>query len=160
MTVCSRTTQSADIRGCSTGTRRCSGGQVRLWDHFYLLFRLDSQIPFFCGDLVFCRMLGHEKAVEKAKENIEKSFLVVGTLEEMDKTIMVMECVMPEYMKGLVEMNKQTNIHKHSKHDKVIPLSSKARVVMKSRLSKEYELYEFVQEKLEKQFRECGKRQL
>ena len=96
-------------------------------------------------------MLGHAKAVEKAKENIEKSFMVVGTLEEMDKTIMVMECVMPDYMKGLIEMNQQTNIHKHSKHDKVIPLSSKAREVMKSRLSKEYELYDFVKEKLEKQ---------
>ena len=98
--------------------------------------------------------------MEKAKENIEKSFLVVGTLEEMDKTIMVMECIMPEYMKGLVEMNQQTDIHKHSKHDKVIriPLSMQARKVMKARLSKEYELYEFVKNKLEEQFRECKRR--
>ena len=76
-------------------------------------------------------------------------------MEEMDKTIMVMECIMPEYMKGLVELNKQTDIHRHSKHDKVIPLSSKAREVMKARLSREYELYEFVKNKLERQFREC-----
>ena len=98
--------------------------------------------------------------MEKAKENIEKSFLVVGTLEEMDKTMTVMECIMPEYMKGLDGMNQQTDIHKHSKHDKVIrtPLSMQAREVMKARLSKEYELYEFVKNKLEEQFKECARR--
>ena len=76
-------------------------------------------------------------------------------MEEMDKTITVMECIMPEYMKGLLELNKQTDIHRHSKHDKVIPLSNKARDVMKARLSREYELYEFVKNRLERQFREC-----
>ena len=98
-------------------------------------------------------------AVEKAKENIEKSFLVVGTLEQMDKTVQVMECIMPEYMQGLVEMKQQTDIHKHSKHGKVIPMSSKAREVMMARLGKEYELYEFVKERLERQFRECQRGQ-
>eukprot|EP00092_Neocalanus_flemingeri_P061716 GFUD01074283.1.p1 GENE.GFUD01074283.1~~GFUD01074283.1.p1 ORF type:complete len:192 (+),score=62.62 GFUD01074283.1:1-576(+) len=121
------------------------------------LFRLDSQIPFFCGDSDLCLSLGHENAVEKAKENIEKSFLVVGTLEEIDKSIMVMQSIMPEYMTGLVTLNQQPHPHKHSMHGKVIPISSKAREVMKARLSREYELYEFVRNRLERQFRECNK---
>ena len=82
---------------------------------------------------------------------------MVGTLEEMDKTVTVMECVMPEYMRGLVELNNQTDIHKHSKHEKFLPLSNQAREVMRARLSKEYELYEFVQERLERQYKKCNK---
>ena len=83
----------------------------------------------------------------------------MGTLEEMDKTIMVMECIMPDYMKGLVGMKNQTDIHKHSKHGKVAPLSIKAREVMAGRMVNEYKLYEFVKERLERQFRECKRRE-
>ena len=57
---------------------------------------------------------------------------------------------MPEYLKGLVEMDKKTDFHKRDKHENVVPLSSEAREVMKERLENEYKLYEFVKETLNK----------
>ena len=124
--------------------------------------RMDSQIPFFCGDSLECRTLGNPDALEQAKRNIEESFLIVGTLESLDKSFAVMECLMPQQMKGLVELHKNLDLHvqPHSEREykKVVPLSDAARAVMKERLKPEYELYQFVQDKLERQYKECVKK--
>ena len=45
--------------------------------------------------------------------NIERRFVVVGVLEQLDKTVEVMECLMPSAMKGLVESYKNSNVHKY-----------------------------------------------
>ena len=78
-------------------------------------FDLDSQIPFLCGDTEECRTLGHSAAVNMTITNIEKSFLVVGVLEQLEKTVTVMECLMPSIMKGLVESFRNSNVHKYQK---------------------------------------------
>ena len=41
----------------------------RFSQHFS--FRMDSIIPFFCGDTEDCRTLGSEKALRTAKTNIK-----------------------------------------------------------------------------------------
>jgi hypothetical protein len=73
---------------------------------------LDSQIPFLCGDSKECRTLGHPEAVKMTIANIERSFVVVGVLEQLDKTVEVMECLMPSVMNGLVESYRNSNVHK------------------------------------------------
>ena len=120
---------------------------------------MDSQIPYFCGDSVECRTFGNPKAVEQAKKNIEEHFLVVGTLSSLAVSHLVMECLMPDQMQGLAEMHKKGDLHVHSQHKKVLPLSKEARKVMEERMKPEYELYTFVQERLEKQYSECLKMQ-
>ena len=62
---------------------------------------------------------------------------------------------MPDQMKGLAEMHKKGDLHVHSEHKKAAHLSDEARVVMRERMKPEYELYEFVKSRLEKQFHEC-----
>ena len=121
---------------------------------------MDSQIPFFCGDSVECRTLGNPTALEQAKKNIEDNFLMVGTLESLEKSFVVMECLMPEQMKGLVELHKNSDLHINSGNKTVVhdPLTDEARAVMKDRLKPEYELYQFVQDRLERQYKECVKK--
>ena len=116
---------------------------------------MDSQIPFFCGDSFKCLNLGHPEAPEITIQSIEKNFLVVGTLYQMDKSVAVMECLIPEYMTGLVDLKRRFMIHKHSKHKNVVPLNSTARNIMKERLKNEYVVYDYVRERLERQYREC-----
>ena len=116
---------------------------------------MDSQIPYFCGDSIECRRFGSKKAIEQAKKNIEEHFLMVGTLESLDKSHFVMECLMPQEMKGLDEMHRKGDLHVHSEHKKTVPLSDEAKTVMRERLQPEYELYNFVQERLEKQYIQC-----
>ena len=75
-------------------------------------FDLDSQLPFLCGDSEECRTLGHPQAVARTIANIEHSFLVVGVLEQLEKTVTVLECLMPSTMKGLVEAYRNSNVHR------------------------------------------------
>ena len=42
----------------------------RFSQHFS--FRMDSIIPFFCGDTVECRTLGSKEALRRAKINIKE----------------------------------------------------------------------------------------
>ena len=87
---------------------------------------------------------------------------MVGTLESLDKSFAVIECLMPEQMKGLVKLHKKLDLHvqphPESKYKKVVPLSDEARAIMKERLRPEYELYQFVQDRLERQYKECVKK--
>ena len=121
---------------------------------------MDSQIPYLCGDTQECLTLGHPEAPEKTIENIEKNFLVVGTLEEMDKTYAVMECLVPEYLSGLVDLKNSLMVKFRSKHKKVTSLNSTARKVVKERLGSEYIVYNYVKERLEKQYKKCKKQGL
>ena len=123
-----------------------------------LLIRMDSQITFFCGEDVECLFLGNPEALRIAKENIQKHFIVVGLLEDLDKTHMVMECLMPEKMQQLGREHRRKELHVHSVHKVSQGLSEEAALVMRERLSLEYELYNFVKERLEIQYQECMKR--
>ena len=118
---------------------------------------MDSQIPYFCGDSQECRTFGNPTALELAKKNIEDIFLMVGSIDSLDKSHVVMECLMPDQMQGLVEMHKKGDLHVHSEHKKVVALSDEAREVMEKRMKPEYELYKFVQERLQRQYSDCIK---
>jgi len=82
---------------------------------------------------------------------------MVGALESLDKSHFVMECLMPEQMQGLAEMHKKGDLHVHGEHKKTVPLSEEAGKVMRERLQPEYELYNFVQDRLERQYEQCLK---
>ena len=78
----------------------------------------------------------------------------------MDKTFAVMECLIPEYLAGLVDLKRRLMIHKHSKHKRVVAINSRARKVMKERLKSEYVVYDYVKERLERQYIECQEKGL
>ena len=88
----------------------------RFAQEFINNFRADSQIPYFCGDSEVCRTIGSREALEKAKENIKKNFMMVGVLEELDKTHLVLECLKPNLFNGLSDQHKRQNLHVHSQH--------------------------------------------
>lgn len=119
---------------------------------------MDSQIPFFCGEDLECLFLGNREALRIAKENIQKHFIVVGTLEDLDKTHVVMECLMPERLSQLRREHRRQNLHVHSQHKSAQSLSAEAERVLRERLSLEYELYTFVTQRLEAQYQECRRK--
>ena len=55
-------------------------------------------------------------------------------------------------------MHKKGDLHVHSEHKKVVPLSDEARIVMEERMKPEYDLYQFVQDRLDRQYQECTNR--
>ena len=62
---------------------------------------------------------------------------------------------MPDQMQGLAEMHKKGDLHVHSEHKKVVPLSDEARILMEVKMKAEYHLYQFVQDMLDRQYEEC-----
>ena len=47
---------------------------------------------------------GNQRALQQAKQNIEKWYPVVGVLESMNKTLAIMEKTVPEYFSGVSDI--------------------------------------------------------
>ena len=63
-----------------------------------------SQVQFFCGNDDDCRVFASQKASQRAKENIEKYYTVVGILEEITESLVVFERFIPQYFKNATNM--------------------------------------------------------
>ena len=135
-----------------------------------------DMIPYFCGNYEFCRHR-NRKALELAKNNILHHFTFVGILEEFDKTLFLLEKLVPEVflVKNNINANhdslKNQNINNlkdfyHSQHfqdvlnnaqssktaDKPVKEPEWVREYLREKLQVEMELYEFVRELLFKKY--------
>ena len=57
------------------------------------------QTMFFCGHSDDCTGFNTEIAMKKAMEHVEKHYAVVGILEDMNKTLTVLEHYVPRFFK-------------------------------------------------------------
>ncbi|XP_055387168.1 heparan sulfate 2-O-sulfotransferase pipe-like [Condylostylus longicornis] len=64
------------------------------------------QIIQFCGNYKPCWEFGSPLAVQMAKDNVERNFAVVGTWEDPEITLTVLEHYIPKYFKGALELYK------------------------------------------------------
>ena len=120
-------------------------------------FRLDSQIPYFCGSDDNCLTFGDPKASQKAIESIEKNFVVVGIMEEMNKSVAVMECLIPDFLTGFMKIRTRFSANFHKAHKNNVPLNNSAREEMENRMANEYVVYNYVKQRLNEQYLECVK---
>ena len=125
--------------------------------------------PYFCGHNRFCNKYGSQKALQQAKSHIEQWYPVVGILEMHKETYEVMENEMPHFFKGLSKLGRwELIVDFISKNAKIIisasgtvknkgilrqEISKEATIVLKGRLVEEYELYNFAQQRLQKQYK-------
>ena len=56
-------------------------------------------IPYFCGNDNFCQ-IPTKRALNAAMENVRKSYLLVGILEDYDRFWKLGEVLMPRFFKG------------------------------------------------------------
>jgi len=149
-------TRSKNINDCveQNHTECAYRGTLPRW---HKQFEMDSQIPFLCGDSEVCRTMGHSEAVNTTIRNIEANYLMVGVLEMLEETVVVMECLMPDMMNGLVETFHHTNVHKKSSHAAMpaAVMTSSTRQLMRNRLEPEYQVYNYVKERLLRQYEAC-----
>ncbi len=54
----------------------------------------------FCGHDYYCAEFNSERALRQAKENVERYYSVVGVIEEVNKTLAVLEAAIPEVFSG------------------------------------------------------------
>ena len=62
---------------------------------------------YFCGHDPECSQLGNPAALQKAKENVDRHFVVVGVLEKLEESLAVLEDKLPEYFSGVSEVYRE-----------------------------------------------------
>ncbi len=141
-------------------------------------FHIDDQSltvifqPHLCGYSQDCSTTGSKTALKQAKANIDEWYPVVGVLEDLNSTFLALEFILPKFFWGIrdtyykdlnstqhsfIEANSMTiNImHVSEPHRNKGPVKTKLMDAAKSRLKNsltdEYELYEFVKQRLKRQ---------
>ena len=111
-------------------------------------------VLYFCGHHPECSKLGSSIALQLAKHNVDNNFAVVGVLEHLTETMAVLEHTLPQFFTGVSEVYRQqetgNNVNKNTV--KSSNVSDHVRAVLRQRLSNEYELYEYIKQKLFRQF--------
>ncbi|KAK7495797.1 hypothetical protein BaRGS_00013017 [Batillaria attramentaria] len=68
------------------------------------------QIPYFCGHISECWVPGSEWALNKAKQNVLRYYLLVGITEEMEDFIIVLETVLPRFFRGASQLYRNESV--------------------------------------------------
>ena len=79
-----------------TGDNQCSSVVTLMTVCKLIIF----VVVWFSFIVVVFRGFNTERALNLAKENVEKHYAVVGVLEEMNKTLTVLEHYVPRFFKG------------------------------------------------------------
>ncbi|XP_076029864.1 uronyl 2-sulfotransferase homolog pip-like [Oratosquilla oratoria] len=117
---------------------------------------LGHTIEFFCGHTSDCTTFGDEEALRKAKATVESSFAVVGVLEDMNKTLAVLEHYVPRFFSGATkayydrihgnQLLTNQNFYKPR-------VETHAREFLRRNFSVELEFYNFCRQRLDQQYR-------
>lgn len=111
-------------------------------------------IPFFCGQEAFCRNPS-ELALQQAKLNVIRNYLLVGVTEELEDFLIVLERLLPEFFTGILKIYKtpgdalQNKIMTTKTMKKKGPSPEVARI-MKKNLKLEYDFYNFVKNRFDR----------
>ncbi|XP_067647742.1 heparan sulfate 2-O-sulfotransferase pipe isoform X6 [Eurosta solidaginis] len=107
----------------------------------------------FCGNRKVCGQFNSQTATQIAKRNIETEYAVVGSWEDTNITLAVLERYIPRFFRGATEVfysdpqrfHKNATPHKHE-------LDPDIEEKLKIQFSFEIELYNFCKQRLYKQY--------
>ncbi|KAK4294416.1 hypothetical protein Pmani_032957 [Petrolisthes manimaculis] len=115
-----------------------------------------SAIPFLCGQHPQCLKLGDRWALQMAKYQAEYEYAVVGLTEEWNTTLAVLEHYLPMFFRGArqrywsQEFEDNHMVNKNMKKYKEV--REEVTKLLKEKLALEYELYEFLRQRLHQQY--------
>ncbi|XP_069157584.1 heparan sulfate 2-O-sulfotransferase pipe [Procambarus clarkii] len=121
-----------------------------------------SAIPFLCGQDEPCLKLGNKWALQKAKFHAEYEYSVVGLAEHWNTTLGVLEHYLPMFFQGArqrywsQEFEDQRLVNKNPK--KYPKVSEQVLTVLRQRLGLEYELYDFLRQRLHLQHQQVAEK--
>ncbi|CAF3501384.1 unnamed protein product [Rotaria sp. Silwood1] len=113
-------------------------------------------LPFFCG-LTFPKRCQQENdwALQKAKQNINVFYTVVGIAEHFYKFLYVLERLLPKYFKlsRLLFMNQQNSKLMADERDLNVQLpNNTTREILMPLLKYEYDLYKYIKKRFLRQY--------
>lgn len=107
----------------------------------------ELQLTFFCGNAPECRRTGSRDALAQAMLNVERGYAFVGTTEQMELGLAVLEAALPRFFEGAQKVFKgmsRVNVNKHQ------GMSAKSRETLEKHLATDIEFYNFVRQRLER----------
>lgn len=108
---------------------------------------------FFCGQDRKCTGFNTDYAMQKAKENVERHYAVVGILEEINMTLTVLEHYVPRFFKGAKKLYwdevKYSKVNKNIYKPKV---QQRVKEIVRQNFTREMEFYNFCRQRLHKQY--------
>ena len=110
--------------------------------------KVENQMAYFCGQDYECSLHGSTKALSMAKMNVEKHYPVVGILERLQDSLILMEKTLPEFFNGLTLAYNGETFNDTSELQEV---KKEAIIKMKNNLALEYEFYNFLNRRLSQQ---------
>jgi len=112
------------------------------------------QTMFFCGHSEDCTGFNTEIAMRKAKENVEKHYAVVGVLEELNKTLTVLEHYVPRFFKGArdVYWNEIQIFSRINRNIYKPPVAEATKEIVRKNFTRELEFFDFCKQRLHKQY--------
>jgi len=112
------------------------------------------QTMFFCGHADDCTGFNTEIAMRKAKENVEKHYAVVGVLEELNKTLTVLEHYVPRFFKGAKDVywNEIQIFSRINRNIYKPPVAEETKDIVRKNFTRELEFFDFCKQRLHKQY--------
>ncbi|XP_037827682.1 heparan sulfate 2-O-sulfotransferase pipe-like, partial [Lucilia sericata] len=107
----------------------------------------------FCGNKPVCRHFNSPAATQIAKHNIEQDYAVVGSWEDTNITLTVLEHYIPRFFKDATKIfySDSNKFHKNATPHKS-ELEPAVEAKLKRQFSYEIELYNFCKQRLYKQY--------
>ncbi|KAJ8409746.1 hypothetical protein AAFF_G00218050 [Aldrovandia affinis] len=124
--------------------------------------RLFYIIPYFCGQHPQCREPG-VWALERAKQNVQENFLLVGILEELEDVLLLLERLLPHFFTDVLSIYKSPDYRKMGNMTGTVrkPTPSReALQVLYQRMRDEYDFYNFIRDQFHLMKRKIGLKSL
>ncbi|KAL7642226.1 UNVERIFIED_CONTAM: hypothetical protein RMT77_006787 [Armadillidium vulgare] len=124
-------------------------------------FKEDSPVvghtsQFFCGHEIYCRLFSNQEGLEAAKKHVTEKFAVVGVLEDLEKTLIVLENYVPKFFKGAYkayqDLKTKNPMALQNRNMYKPELESEFRKLLEKRFSTERKFYNFIKLRLNQQY--------
>ncbi|XP_036672456.1 heparan sulfate 2-O-sulfotransferase pipe isoform X7 [Drosophila suzukii] len=112
------------------------------------------QSLYFCGNEADCLPFNSPHAIQVAKRRVEKEYSVVGTLEERNITLTVLEKYIPRFFnhaRFLYKLHSKA-IRNRNRNNRKPHIDPDVREMVRRNFTNEYEFYYFCKQRLYKQY--------
>ncbi|XP_034484055.1 heparan sulfate 2-O-sulfotransferase pipe isoform X2 [Drosophila innubila] len=112
------------------------------------------QSLFFCGHHEDCLPFDSPLAVQMAKRRVEEEYAVVGTWEETNITLAVLEHYIPRYFARATTIYPmfEERLKNRNRNNRKPKVDAEVRAIVRSNFTHEYEFYHFCKQRLYKQY--------
>ncbi|XP_043647745.1 heparan sulfate 2-O-sulfotransferase pipe-like [Drosophila teissieri] len=113
------------------------------------------QTLFFCGmNQKLCMPFNSEEAMQKAKRTVETEYAVVGTWEDTNITLSVLEAYIPRFFRNakVAYYLGKDRLSRVNRNNVTRTVSDETKLILRKNLTNEIEFYEFCKQRLYLQY--------